>query len=606
MKHGSLKRGASACALIAGCSVLSGGVAGQVQAAATGKKPAVKQQTTEGEVLRRLQELEAQVSQFREETQRLRAELAQKQGAVPVAAKVGAGGTATKPVAGKTAAPGGDWDEPEVDKKAEGRDDEARRRLLVLETQARKSSAEIAKREESQKDKVQFDFSGKYKVQVNSRNNFNLGNSLQQWKYDNTSFVDHRFSLQIDATYEALLTRLVLDKGNFVSDWKEDSEGTMERWGQFRTPSSPLVRELFVQYTSPEFMARVGRQNWDVGQRITLEGPMDGIRFQYPLGQLPWGQTTVSAGYMAVPGGYSSYATFNATGGRLGGTRQEIFGASNSLDALYADLDIRASRSLRVKPYLIKVIDRGNAGDPDMNLDKDFNAATLPRDGSFQPLWTGVTASAEFGAWKLDAEAVSLTGDYVAGRKLSANALLLKAMRDFGKVGSLTNLSAGFQFGRGSGNEANDPNTGTMHNFNALFMCPERNKFGNIFSEDIRAGYYVWDSNLSNVTYVRLDTTLEPRPGLKVTPSLTRIWTTNEVFKGRGPVNDWSQGTATSLDKTRDVGWELDLNVGFPIYKHVDGFIALGYFKPGAVYALPDGSKPKAAHEIVFRTEIKF
>ncbi|MCX7168547.1 MAG: alginate export family protein [Rhodocyclales bacterium] len=609
MKHGNLKRGVSACALIAGYIALAGGVAGQAQAAAVGKKPAVaRQPTTESEVLRRLQELEAQVTQYREETGRLRAELAQKQGAVPVAAKVpegtqraGAGGTATKP-----AAAGGDWDEPEVDKKAEGRDDEARRRLLVLETQNRKSAAEIAKREEAQKDKVQFDFSGKYKAQVNSRHNFNLGNPLQQWKYDNNTFVDHRFSLQIDATYEALLTRLVLDKGNFVSDWKEDSEGTMERWGQFRTPSSPLVRELFVQYTSPEFMARVGRQNWDIGQRIVLEGPMDGIRFQYPLGQLPWGQTTLSAGYMAVPGGYSSYATFNATGGRLGGTRQEIFGASNSLDAFYADLDIRASRALRVKPYLLKVIDRGGAGDPDMNLDKDFNAATLPRDGQFRPLWAGVTASAEFGPWKLDGEAVSLTGDYAAGRKLSANALLLKAMRDFGKLGSLANLSAGVQFGRGSGNETSDPANGTVRNYNALFMCPERHKFGNIFSEDIRAGYYVWDSNLSNVTYFRVDTTLEPRPGLKLTPSLTRIWTTKEVFKGRGPVNDWSQGAATSLDKTRDVGWELDLNASFPIYKHVDGFISLGSFKPGAAYALPDGSKPKAAREIVFRAEVKF
>ncbi|MCX7148235.1 MAG: alginate export family protein [Rhodocyclales bacterium] len=587
--------------------MFAGGIAEQAQAAPVAKKSAAaKGATTENEVLRRLQELEAQVTQYREETGRLRAELAQRPGATPAGERVGAGGTAAKPAGGKTAAVGGEWDELEVDKKAEGRDDEARRRLLVLETQNRKSTAEIAKREEAQKDKVQFDFSGKYKAQVNSRHNFDLGNPLQRWKYDNNTFVDHRFSLQIDATYEALLTRLVLDKGNFVSDWKEDSEGTLERWGQFRTPSSPLVRELFVQYTSPEFMARVGRQTWDIGQRIVLEGPMDGIRFQVPLGQLPWGQTTLSAGYMAVPGGYSSYATFNATGGRLGGTRQEIFGASNSLDAFYADLDIRASRALRVKPYLLKVVDRGGAGDPDMNLDKDFNATTLPRDGQFRPLWAGVTASAEFASWKFDAEAVSLTGDYAAGRKLSANALLLKAMRDFGKVGSLTNLSAGLQFGRGSGNETSDPINGTVRNYNALFMCPERHKFGNIFSEDIRAGYYVWDSNLSNVTYVRVDTTLEPRHGLKLTPSLTRIWTTSEVFKGRGPVNDWSQGTATSFDKTRDVGWELDLNVGFPIYKHVDGFIALGYFKPGAVYTLPDGSKPKAAKEVVFRAEVKF
>jgi len=594
-----LRRSVSACAFIAGCAVLGDGTLAQAQdapAAKETKTTSTKRETSESEVLRRLQELEAQVAQFREETARLRAELAQRQGAAPAQAK---------PAAAKAAAAGGEWDEPEVEKKAEGRDEEARRRLLALETQARKSAAATAKLEEEQKDKVKFEFSGKYKAQVNSRHNFNLGNPLQQWKYDNASFIDQRYSLQIDATYDALLTRLVLDKGNFTTDWKEDSEGTLERWGQFQTIGSQLVRELFVQYTGP-FMVRAGRQSWDVGQRIVLEGPMDGIRLQYPLGQLPWGQTTLSAGYMAVAGGWGSYTNFNATGGRLGGNRQEVFGASNKLDAYYADLDIRATRSLRFKPYVLKVADRGGSGDADLNLDKDFNAATTPRDGNFQPLWTGISASADFTTWKFDAEAVLLSGDYTAGRKLRANALLLKAARDFGKVGPLANLSAGLQFGRGSGNGTRNPNTGTMYDFNALFMCRERDKFGNIFSEDIRAGYYFWDSNLSNITYLRLHTTLEPRKGLKVTPSVTRIWTTEEVFAGRGPVFDWSQGTAASTNRTRDVGWEADLDVTFPIYKRLDGFLSLGYFWPGAVYARPDGSNPRPAREIVLGAEVKF
>nr|MDP2191551.1 alginate export family protein [Rhodoferax sp.] len=592
-----MKRSVSACALVAGSAILGGGVATQALAAPPAKEAAsAKGQTAESEVLRRLQELEAQVTQFREETARLRAELAQRQGAVQPQAK---------PTAAKPAADGGEWDEPEVDKKAQGRDEEARRRLLVLETQARKSAAAVAKREEAQKDKVQFDFSGKYKVQVNSRHNFNLGNPLQQWKYDNTSFVDQRYSLQVDATYEAILARLVLDKGNFTTDWKEDSEGTLERWGQFQTVGSQLVRELFVQYTGP-FMVRAGRQSWDIGQKIVLEGPMDGIRLQYPLGQLPWGQTTLSAGYMAVAGGWGSYTNFNATGGRLGGNRQELFGASNKLDAYYADLDIRASRSLRIKPYLLKVVDGGGSGDADLNLDKDFNATTTPRDGNFRPMWTGISASADFAPWKFDAEAVLLTGDYAAGRKLSANALLLKAARDFGKVGPLENLSAGLQFGRGSGNGTSDPNTGTVRNFSALFMCRERNKFGNIFSEDIRAGYYLWDSNLANITYLRLDTTLEPRKGLKLTPSITRVWTTKEVFAGRGPVFDWSRGAATATRTTRDVGWEIDLNVTYPLYRNVEGFINIGTFRPGAVYARPDGSNPKPAREFVLGAEVKF
>lgn len=546
-------------------------------------------QASESDVLRRLQELEAQVA-------RLQAELARKQGTAPAQAK---------PAAGKSAAAGGEWDEPEVDKKAEGRDEEARRRLLALETQARRNAAEAAKREEEQKDKVRFDFSGKYKAQFNSRNNFNLDNPLQKGKFDDTTFVDHRFSLQIDATYEALLTRLVLDKGNFVMDWKEDSEGTMERWGQFQTVGSQLVRELFVQYTGP-FMVRAGRQNWDIGQKIVLDGPMDGLRLQVPFGQLPWGQTTLSAGYMAVAGGWGSYTDFNATGGRLSGTRQEVFGASNKLDAWYADLDIRASRSLRFNPYVLKVSDRGYAGDADLNLDKDFNAATTPRDSKFQPLWTGIAASAELGKWKVDAEAVLLSGDYTANRKLSANAVLLKTLRDFGKVGALSNLSAGIQFGRGSGNGTGDANSGTMKNFNGLFTCRERNKFGNIFSEDIRAGYYFWDSSLANVTFLRMDATLAPGKGLKVTPSVTRLWTTKQVFAGRGPVFDWSRSSATSSATTRDIGWEADLDVAFPIYKRLEGFLSLGYFRPGAVYARPDGTRPGAAWEAVLGAEFKF
>ena len=592
-----MKHRVSACALFAAAVILSGGTSAQALAAPPAEKAAsAKGQAAESEVLRRLQELERQVSQSKEEIARLRAELAKQRVAAPIQAK---------PTAAKAATAGGEWDEPEVDKKAEGRDEEARRRLIALETQMRKNAAEAAKQQEEQKDKVKFDFSGKYKAQVNSRRNFNLNNSLQQWKYDNATFVDHRFSLQVDATYEALLTRLVLDKGNFVKDWKEDSEGTLERWGQFQTVDSQLVRELFVQYTGP-FMVRVGRQNWDVAQKIVLDGPMDGIRLQYPLGQLPWGQTTLSTGYMAVAGGWDRYTNFNATGGRLGGNRQEIFGASNKLDAYYADLDIRASRALRLQPYVLKVVDRGGSGDADLNLDKDFNAATTPRDGNFQPLWTGLAASAMFAPWKFDAEAVLLTGDYTAGRKLRADALLLKAARDFGKVGSLANLSAGLQFGRGSGLGTGDSNSGTMRNFSALFACRERYKFGNIFSEDIRAGYYFWDSNLANITFLRLDTTLEPHKGLKVTPSLARIWTTKEVFTGRGPVFDWSQGAATSTATTRDVGWEADLDVAFPIYKRVDGFFSLGYFRPGAVYARPDGSKADPAWEIVLGAEVKF
>lgn len=553
---------------------------------------AKKAQSAESEILRRLQDLENQVAQYRSETERLKAELAKREAKPAPAATVKSGG-------------GGEWDEPEIERKAEGRDEEARRRLLALETQMRKSSGEAAKLEEERKSRPQFEFSGKYKAQLNSRNNFDLGNPLQKWKYDNATFFDQRFSFQIDAAYESLLARLVLDKGNFVFDWKEDGEGTLERWGQFFTVNSQLVRELFVEYNGA-FVLRAGRQNWDVGQNIALEGPMDGIRIQYPFGQLPWGNTTLSAGYMAVAGGWNSYANFIASGGPPAGDRQSVFGASNKLGAWYLDLDIRPGKGLRFKPYLLKVADHGNFGDADLNLDKDFNAATLPRDGGFRPMWTGLNASAELGKWKLDAEAILLTGDYTTTRKLRANALQVKAQRDLGKVAALGNTTFGLRFGRGSGNGTDSTASGTMRNFNGLFMCRERNKFGNIYSEDIRAGYYFWDSNLSNITYLRADLTFEPVKGLKLVPAVARMWTTKSVFAGRGPVFDWSRGMATSTARTRDVGWEFDLDVSYPLYKFVEGFASLGYFRPGEVYQRPDGRSAKSAWEFVLGAEIKF
>lgn len=593
-----LKR-VSLWALMAESALVAGGTAVHAQPATpavAGQAAAAKAQSVESDVLRRLQALESLVNQYREETRRLREELSQR--AEPTA-KQASSATA------KPASSGGDWDEPELDKKAEGRDEEARRRLLVLETQARRNAAEVAKQQEELKDKFSFAFSGKYKGQFNSRNNFDLGNPQQQWKYDNAKFFDQRYSLQVDASYGALLTRLTLDKGNFAPDWKEDSEGTLERWGQFQTVSSPLVRELFLQYTGP-VMVRMGRQSWEIGQRIVLEGPTDGIRLRYPLGQLPWGQTSVSAGYMAVAGGWGSYDSFNASGGRLGGSRQAVFGASNGLHAFYADLDIRPSRALRIQPYVLQVSDRGGSSDADLNLDKDFSAATLPRDGGFQPLWTGVAASLNVGKWTFDAEAVLLSGDYTADRKLRASALVMKTAHDFGKVGPFADVSSGLQVGRGSGLGTSDPDSGTMRNFSALFMCRERNKFGNIFSEDIRAGYYFFDSNLANITYLRLDTTFGLREGLKLTPSVTKLWATKEVFAGRGPVGDWSMGGAMSTQRTRDVGWEVDLALSMPLHKHLEGFFSAGYFRPGAVYARPDGGKPGAAWELVLGAEVKF
>lgn len=518
------------------------------------------------------------------------------------------------PLGGRTE----DWVEPEVTKKEEGRDEEARRRLTVVETQLRKLEAEKAKKEAEEKQRPHFDFSGKYKARINSRNNFNLDNPLQEWRFDNETFFDQRYQLQVDATYESLQATLLLDKGNFVFDWKEDGEGTLERWGEFQLVNAPLVRQLFVQHTG-DFVFRVGRQNWDVGHSIVLEGPMDSARVQYPLGKLPWGTTTASVAYMSIAGGWSSYTKFRETGPPAG-ARGDVLGATNKLDGYYLDLDIRPSRKLKLVPYLLKVSDRGRFGNADLNLDKDFDAATLPRDGYFEPLWTGLAVDGELAGLKIGAEGVLLSGDYANGRKVNANALLVRIEYPMGGKqpteakppagetghGHGGGTVFGLEAGRGSGNETDDAPAGTVRDFSSLFLCRDRHKFGNIFSEDLRAGYFLWDSNLGNVTYLKLYLNLEPAKNLKITPSVAQIWTTESVFKGRGPVGDWSRGASTSTGKAHDVGWEADLNVTFPILDRLEGFISLGYFQPGDVYARADGRGANPATEVVVGSEFKF
>lgn len=68
---------------------------------------------------------------------------------------------------------------------------------------------------------------------------------------------------------------------------------------------------------------------------------------------------------------------------------------------------------------------------------------------------------------------------------------------------------------------------------------------------------------------------------------------------------DWSTAfgsvasTASTTRTTRDVGWEIDLDVSYPLFKNLDSFLSLGYFQPGAVYARPDGSNPKTTRLIL-------
>jgi hypothetical protein len=543
------------------------------------------------ELVKRLQTMEAQLASSQRDISQLKAALAEK-------GETDANNTGQPlPVAAES---DDEWGEPDIAGAQTGRDDEARRRLTEIETDLRKMKSVAVTEEEERKGKVGFEFSGKYKVQFNSHNNFNLDNPNQSWDFDNRSFFDQRFQLQVDASYEDFLVRLLLDKGNLTFDWKEDSEGTLERWGDFESVNATLVRELYGQYTNEHFMARIGRQNWDEGYGVVVQGPINGLRFQLPV----FSGASITAGYLSLAGGWTDYTDFSASGGPPAGTRENLLFSDTRLDAYYLDFDLRPSRTSWIRPFILKTVDRGDSGDADLNLDKDFNAATTPRDGGFNPLWTGIAGSVDYDRWRLEGEAVWLTGGYTEDRDIDANALLFRAERSFTRTKSLGEWSLGFELGRGSGNGVNDSATDDYKYFTGLSLCRDRHKFGEIFSEDIRAGYFLWDSNLANITYLRLDTTLMPKKGITITPSVARIWTTEDVFEGRGPIRDWSNGTSTSTNLTNDVGWELDIAARYQHRKWLEMFANIGYFQPGAVYARPDGSIPGAAYEVVVGLEL--
>ena len=411
--------------------------------------------------------------------------------------------------------------------------------------------------------------------------------------------------MRIDAEYGPLTSVLVLDKGNFVFDWKEDSEGTLDRWSEFQTVTSALVRELYVQYTG-DFVVKAGRQSMIVGNGgIALEGPVDALKLTYPLGQTPIGRLSGTMAYIAVAGGWKNYNNFTYPSG----DRTAVLGMANRLDGWLLSLDIKPKRDLTITPYVLKVFDRGRSGDPDLNLDKDFNANTMPRDGGFEPLWIGAAISGKSGNLSYKGDLIYLTGSYTKTRDVNAYALMLRGDYNLKQIGPLKNFSVGLEFGRGSGNKADDPAAEDMKYFSGLFLCKERRKFGNIFSEDIRAGYFLWDSNLANVTFVRAIADFEPVKKLKTNLSLAKLWTTERVYKGRGPVSnwwDWSRGASTTTDKTRDIGWEMDMNFDFPIYKRLRGFAELGYFIPGNVYRKSNGQKADPASEIVLGAEFEF
>jgi hypothetical protein len=504
----------------------------------------------------------------------------------------------------KTEAEDGWGEEPAVTKAVEGRDKDARRRVTELETWKRKEEAKKAEKEREESKKVKFEWSGKYKLHLNIRDNLNLNNPNQEWEFDNGTYFDQRFMLKMEATYDPIAVVFTIDKGNFVFDWKEDSEGTLERWGDLFTVGPEFVRELYVQYTG-KFRVKAGRQNiTEPSGGVILEGPGDGLMLTTPSWNTSIGGVSTSFAYLALAGGFSDFEQFHDTGGPPSGQRDELFASNNKLDGYYLTLSYKPLKWLHIEPYALAVNDRGEFGDADLNLDKDFNRNTLPRDGNFEPLYVGGSIKSRAGKFSSQADFIWVTGSHDNNRDINAYAALLNVDYEI-----FNNFSIGIEGALGSGDKIGDSATDDVNTFFGLWICKDRRKYANIFSEDLRAGYFFWDSSLANVTFVKAKLGFNPLDKLNMELAGLRLWTTEDVFKGRGPIwntFDWSSGTSTTTETTRDIGWEVDFNVSYQLFERLKVYALMGYFIPGDVYQQADGDSADPATEIVIGTEFVF
>ncbi len=450
--------------------------------------------------------------------------------------------------------------------------------------------------------KTKMTFRGNFRMRFNMRDNLEL--NMPGGREDSTSYFDQRFRLNIEARRGPIRAVVLMDKGDIPRRWVQDSEGTSEKLGNFSTTNSFLTRWAYLQYVG-NFSIKLGRQPLDAGHKIVLQGDMDAIDFRFN----PFKKTTLGLSYMKVAGGYSSYSNTVTDYYTKEISRSSIFYAKNDLDAGILKLDWKPSRTIKLKGYTIKVVDHGGSGDADLNLDKDFNASTNPRDGGFDPVWVGLALKGRKNKLSYKSEIIYLTGSYTKNRDLNAYAVMLDSDYRIGKY------TLGLGFGRGSGNKIDD--SGDFKDFAGLFLCKFRNKYGLLFSEDINAGYFLFDSNLANITFLKFKGSRKMlKKKMKIGISYSLIRATEAVPEGRGTVNGFysirddtlTAASSTAAKTTRDVGHEIDATWKYNLAKTrgLSVFANFGYFIPGNAYKQSDGTKADPASDFQAGMEFKF
>jgi len=178
-------------------------------------------------------------------------------------------------------------------------------------------------------------------------------------------------------------------------------------------------------------------------------------------------------------------------------------------------------------------------------------------------------------------------------------------------------LDLGLALGMGSGENRK---SGTQRNFQSFFMNAIGFHLANIYGNDI----YSYDAFLpgsgagrdgnnagagfANTSFVQLSAKLTPFAGLPestLETSFTYLRATRSQTVGEGVLLGKLDGFTAApgvLQSSRDIGWEVDVNMMHPLSANMHTYLRSGWFVPGAIF----GSARRTAFKLQGGVEFSF
>ena len=417
-------------------------------------------------------------------------------------------------------------------------------------------------------------FEGYIRLRGNAYINFDLDSDDRRDRRND--FVDLRGHLTLEVEREKISGAVSMDVAG--NDFNDGAVLGYDDPGRNR-PVDVGLRYLYLEYRGVPFI-RIGRQPGRLGHGIASNIIRDmlkvGLRFDR------FGVTGVW-----VKGAEGDTQTAEDTP-----TSRRVLGAANGddqdLDAYGVVMDA-ASRTEKweVQFYALRKFD------------------TTDDDRYTEHLLVGLSADWNpFDGFSLLFEANYLGGDTAAGAQGAAvdeRAEIDAAMFYIDGTYNHGRLSAGAAFGAGTGD--NDPSDRKLKNFQNFFMDETGFHYTYIFSDDIhgydgRTSDIGRGSGFANISWaqIHLEYSLDR---LSFGGSYTLMRATVGQFEGSGPLGTAS---ATSGERTKDVGYELDARLSYDIIdKSARVYAMAGVFFPGKIYGDADrASKAELALEYRF------